>query len=198
MIILPPNSIMEATPFYIDRGGIMEGALNGGDQRLTRLGDRWGASFKTKPLKANDAGLFIARLIQGRRQGARIRFPTPGMTFPEAGGATTGAIIAANLSTLIVAHTAWATKGYAEGQWFHMLIGGRNYVHQFASAPVASPGANQFSVEINPPLRIAVPASTPLVFPPVIEGFVKGDPRIPWTIDQARIYGLDFTIDEAE
>lgn len=196
-IALPANAIAEAEPFFIDRGGVMSSALNGPDQRLNRLGSRFGCTFRTKPLKGEDARVWIARLIRGRHETATIKFPQPGVTPSRisSGSAFVYGAHAANASVvrLVTNNTAWK-----EGEFLSFLVDGSDRYHTHQVIGTGVWGGGVFPVTIQPPTRRAMAANTPAIMPPIIQGYVKGDQNMPWTADVARIYGLSFTIEEAE
>ena len=204
---LPSNGIAAASPYFIDYGGVTGGSIGGPDQRLDRLGSRWGCDFTTKPMKGEEARIWIARLIVGVREKAIIKFPQPGVV-----------VLHPELDIFKPTMAANAEVGYAvttfggggtskatlkEGQFISWVQDGKNYLHQStrdqsAGAPEAE-GIDRFNFRFQPPVRRATVADgTKVNFTtPDIEGYVKGDAK-KWNIDQARIYGLSFTIEEAE
>lgn len=186
-VALPANGVATASPRFIDRGGVLRAALGGPDQRLDRLGSRFGLDVQLKPMKADDARIWIARLIRGMRERATIRFPQPGLA--ASGDLTSAAAAAANAESISV---SGATASANEGRFISFIVGGRHYVHQIKSTS-GSP------IGIQPPLRVSVASGLSIKLNPAsvtIEGYVLGDPMT-WTIDQAKIYGLAFSLEES-
>lgn len=162
----------------------MEASLGGDDQRLNRMGSRWGCDFQTKPLKGEDARIWISRLVAGCREKAIIKFPQPGVLFPT--GATAIALAAAANAEIV----KLGLGEYHEGQFFSVIHLGKNYLYQLR-------GDGTELVQIQPPLRSALTVADVVALENAkIEGYVKGD-RASWSIDNAKIYGLRFKIEEA-
>lgn len=200
-VALPTNGINNATPRFVDRGGILEAALGGDDQRLDRLGSKFGCNFSTKPMKAEEARIWIARLIRGKREKASIKFPQPGLVNQWSGDGTISAV-GPNAEIVNVFPNNQATdlgKVLKEGQFLSLVVNGKRYLHQVTSdgLVISDPGGNYCSVVIQPPTRITIPNGTVAeILTPTIEGYVKGD-EFSWNIDNAKIYGLTFDIEEA-
>lgn len=204
-VALPTGGVQHAEPRFLDRGGILKSLAAGPDQRLDRLGSRWGASFNLRPMKGDDARLWIARLNRGVREKASIKFPQPGTTIQ----ATTddyvvhgNQLASANALTLRTPSASQLGKLFFEGQFITLVQGGKRYVHQVTSDGfvISSGGFNIVGFLIIPELRIApLDGSVVEVLAPKIEGYVTSESgAFGWSVDVARIYGLSFDIEEAE
>ena len=192
-IALPTQGVAEASPRYIDMGSVQRSTLGGPDQRLDRMGSRWALDVTTKPLKGEDARIWISRLIRGKREKASIKFSEPGVRY--VGLNHTIAAAAAVNAEVISLNANAAVPPFPEGKFISIVTGGVRCLYQ-VTADAAYAGT--FLVGIQPPLRAAVAIGTPYeINPAMIEGYVDGD-EFSWTIDNARIYGLRFSIREAQ
>lgn len=196
-VALPTGGIADSTPRFVDRGGVLEAALGGDDQRLDRLGSKFGSNFVTKPMKAEEARVWIARLIRGKREKASIKFPQPGLTNEFTLDGTVSGANAANAEVLNIAlSVGQAGRTMKEGQFISLIKGDKRYLHQVTAAAVVL-GSGALVVSIQPPLRTAfVGGEVVEILTPKIEGYVRGD-EFSWNISNAKIYGLSFDIEEA-
>jgi hypothetical protein len=194
-VVLPTAGIVSATPFYVDAGGLLSGPVGSVDQRLDRLGDRFGCNFQTKPMKGDEARVWIARLIRGRKEKARIKFPQPGATLTS--GST--AVYDAAAANAEVAHINSAPANFREGEFLSFVHSGKYYLHQLRANAAAYIDGVHSALTVQPPFRTPLSAADVVYFgeQAVIEGYVINDEQS-WDIDQARIYGLGFSIREAE
>lgn len=210
---LPTGAIQAATPRFLDRGGVLSASLGGPDQRIDRLGSKFGCDFQLIPMKAPNARIWISRLIRGIREKARVKFPQPGFVADFSGTPSLNGAHGANLETisLFINSAAFAGKKLLEGQFISIADGAsptaQRYIHQVkadatfvaGNSAVGAVAGAVVSIDIQPPLRKSFPNSSFVGTNPadvIIEGYVKGDPR-EWSIDNAKIYGIAFTIEEA-
>ena len=185
-VALPPSGIASADPYFMDAGSVQRGIVGATDQRLNRLGDRFGCSFQTKPLTGNEARVWISRLIRGIREKATIKFPQPGVSFSTQ-FSTFSSNAAANAEIISLSQGQ-----YLEGQFLSWVVAGLGYLHQFTND-----GGGMMSVQ--PMLRTDVPAGTAVELAAArIEGYVRGEDQYKWTVDNAKKYGLSFVIEEAQ
>src|SRR5688572_7382490 len=151
-VALPTGGIANAQPRFVDRGTVLKATLGGDDQRLDRLGSKFACEFVTKPMKAEDARIWIARLITGKREKASIKFPQPGLTNAfTANGTATGAH-AANAEVLTVGGiTSQNGRVMKEGQFISITKAGLRYLYQVKTNATVASGT--FALAIQPPLR---------------------------------------------
>ncbi len=185
---------VSATPRLLDFGGLITPALGGEQQRINRLGNRWGITATLPPMRIEpDGRRWTAALCEGLTD--TVLFPFPQVDFntgvpgaPVVNGAgQTGSTI--NLSGF--------TPGYfvRKGQFFSVISAGRRYLYQ-VRADVATDAAGAAAVPITPMLRKSPANGDACEFAvPMIEGFLQ-DSGIAWTVDLARTVGLEFTIFE--
>lgn len=196
MTVLLPASprARKAKPRFLDFGNVTEPSLGGVDQRLTRLGSRWQVDYELPPMKADEAKVWIARLIRGKHEKARMYFPQPGATGANVGlghYATNTDPVLANSYTLPLSASA-GTPTYPEGNFITILNwnNGVSYLHQVTAGIAGAEG----TISVMPAFRSALPAGCAAYVDAYIEGYVQGGE---WDIDEAKVYGLSFSIREA-
>jgi hypothetical protein len=169
---LPPKT--QATPMYLDKGGVLLGGLGAPDQRINRLGDRWGIAVSLPIVTHAKVGRqLVSRLVQAQRQGARMPWPLQGYD-PGAPGAIKVSGSSVTGSVLLI---KGAQPGYIarEGQFFSILTGG-GHVLYMVTAETSFTGAGTEPVPVMPPLRVNHLDNDLCFFgTPMIEGFVQGD-----------------------
>lgn len=195
MIDLPdypaPNG---ATPVYLDKGGITRGGLGAPDQRVNRLGGRFGLAVTMPVLPSAKLGRkWVARLIRAQEEGARMEWPQLDFDVGEPGTVRINGAGQAG-STLAV---DGASPGYAfrEGQFFSIITGGAHHIYMVTTETLAN-GSGQASLPIWPPLRVQHADNDLCEFrKPLIEGFVQGDVA-QWELQLGNFIGLQFEIYE--
>ena len=201
MIEINELPFVSAEPFFVDRGGLLEGTLGGSDQRINRIGSRWGLNVQLKPMQQQEAQKWISRLTRGLNEGIRIPFPS---RTNWAGSNVTSTLNASLPAQSTVAALnlsgAAANKTIPEGTFFSIFDGTRHYVHQIAEDVFLDASGDASNVDIWPMARKSFTTGQSVhVTKPMIEGFVRGnDGRMPWSIDVARMYGLSFSVIEAK
>jgi hypothetical protein len=182
-----------ASPKFIDFGGTLSASMGGEDQRLNRLGSRFGAEYSLPPMKAADAQVWISRLIRGRKEKVAFYFPQPGVITH---GVTTCLVNGIHISNAEILSLKGIGGGriIAEGQFLSIIKGGKRYLY---NATTTGSGSAAFAIGIQPGLRTALAGDEVVeIGLPMIEGYIKGD-EMGWNVDDAKIYGLQFAIDEA-
>jgi hypothetical protein len=194
-ILLPslPGPV-EATPSYIDYGGILRPFLGGDDQRLNRLGNRMACSFTMPPMDMPTAMVWVSRLIRAQTAGAIMEWPQPGFDPGNPGNASVRGSGAGGASLPLKGVTPAYTL--LEGQFMSVIHGGRRYLHS-ANGSVGTNGSGQTTVAVSPMIRpVFNDGDVVEIAKPMIEGFLEGN-AMSWNIDAARTVGLQFTIREA-
>jgi hypothetical protein len=188
-----PSPANEA-PIFIDQGSILRGGLGSPDQRVNRLGDRFGLAVTMAPMPDPKTGrIWVSRLIQAKSQGARMRWPLNNFD-PGApgdirinGGAQTGSTLAID----------GATPNYVfrEGQFFSIITNGSRFLYMVSAETIAN-NSGQANLPIWPMIRGAHLDNDVCEFgKPMIEGFVQGD-TWQWEWALANFTHLQFEIHE--
>jgi len=178
----------------IDYGGTLQGALGGEAQRINRLGNRFALTVTLPRMAENAARPWIAALMTGLREGVRwqlrqveLAIGAPGSPVANGDGQAGNAI---------AVRSGAAGYGVRAGQFLSITTDGDRYLYM-AAADVTLNGSGAGSIAIEPPLRAeAADGDAINLAAPVIEGLLSQGP-VPWTIDAARRFGLQFTITEA-
>lgn len=195
MKVLPSSPAPQgATPSYVDFGSTLTPALGGAEQRINRLGNRFRLAVTMPPMENKDEGrVFIARLIRGRSEGVRMKFPLSGFNPGDPGSpVVNGGGQSGRLLQLRGFASGYTVK---EGQFFSIEKGGSHYLYQ-ADEEVSANGAGVMQLTINPLLRASpVDGATCHFAEPMIEGLIEGSD---WQWDYALDYsvGLEFVIKE--
>lgn len=182
-----PRSI---TPRLISTGADMPGGI-GPDQRFMTAGaDRYALDFKYPPMTRGQAEALIGALLRASREEVTATVPQPGLVVGAPGARAIGADVSSGATVLPVDGAA----GYVVRslQFFNVVApDGRRYLHATTQANVIAG-----NIVIAPALRIIGTAGLVLDFVnPVIQGFVQGR-ETPWSVDEARHYGVAFTVKE--
>lgn len=195
MKILPTSPAPQvATPSVVDFGSTLTPALGGPEQRINRLGNRWRLAVTMPPMQNKDEGrVFISRLVRGRSEGVRMRFPLAGFNPGSPGSPNVqGSGQAGRILNLSGFQAGYTVK---EGQFFSIETNGTHYLHQ-ADGEVTADGSGVAQLTINPLLRVSPGNGDVCHFAqPMIEGLVEGQE---WQWDYALDYtvGIEFTIKE--
>ena len=184
-----------AVPRPYTFSGNQESTLGGPSTPVIRMGDRLALDMVITRMTHAEAAIWLSVLMRAISEDARAPFPQPGITIGTPGAATidgagqTGSSLA--LKTM--------TAGYVvrQGQWFHILQGGKRYLHH-ATAPGTVDGAGKVVLSIWPMLRIVTVNSSPCDFvAPQIEGQLIGaEAGIP--LVRARAESIKLSIVERE
>jgi hypothetical protein len=130
---LPPFT--QATPLYIDKGGVLAGGLGAPDQRINRLGDRWGIAV-TLPIvtHATVGRQIVSRLVQAQRLGGRMPWPLQGFDPGSPGNIKVSGSGQAGNTLLIKG----ATPNYVarEGQFLSVLTGGGHVLYMVTAQTI--------------------------------------------------------------
>lgn len=193
-IVLPTNvAPVSYSPSLVDFGGELTPALGGPVQRINRLGDRWSVQVQMPAMDADEARIWISRLVQGRKSSCLLAWPQPTAIGGEGAPRVNGG---SQAGTSLAIDGLPAGKSIVEGAFFSIVGPDRRYLHQVVAAAVAS-GSGAVTLSIEPALRI-IPADNAVVelATPMIDGMVQGG--VSWSVDMAAEYGLSFTLVERE
>jgi len=197
MKILPTTPAPSAvTPSLVDFGNTLTPALGGSEQRINRLGNRFRLSVTMPPMQNKEQGMkFVNRLVRGRSEGLRMKFPLSGFNPGTPGSpAVDGANHAGRLLDV-----AGFTPGYQikEGQFFSIETDGQHYLYMIDADNSSSTGAPYgANLVINPMLRIPPSDGDICHFAqPMIEGLIEGS-ETQWNYALDYNVGIEFTIKE--
>ena len=185
-----------ASPFIITGESSSEAFLVGVDYKSLPLGSRMGVDVSMPPLEYDDdARLWIAALGRAERgEEVLMEWLQPGLTIGAPGDLRVGGPSSANATAITVRKAAGgaSTYGALAGQFFNVIDAeGRRYLHAVAM-DAATP------LSMFPRLRLPVVDGMVLDFAtPMIQGFiVPNGGKYGWNVDNARKYGIQFTIKE--
>lgn len=186
----------DATGRIIDFGGVMRPGLGGKALRVNRQGNRFAIDVVYPPIPAEDARIFVSRLIQAVREGIRIPMPLLGVDQGLPGPIVVDGAGQAGLSL----NARNVTPGYQAREGFWMSIedeDGQHFLHNLRGNSTANLSGD-ITLQVEPMLRKRFPDGCAIhLEEPMIEGLIVGDEET-WTLSHARFIGLAFTIEEAE
>ncbi|BBD01835.1 hypothetical protein [Sphingobium sp. YG1] len=188
-----PNS---AVPFLRDFGGVLTPFLGGPEQRINRLGTRFGIRITLPPMQTRDQALIIqSRLLRAREDRLRIEWPQPDFDVGAPGTPRISAGVTAGMSVPLKGMTAGYTV--KEGQMLSIVRGARRYMHMFAADGTVGAGGT-LAATIWPMIRASL-LNNDLVelAPPKIEGLVSPGDELSWQISVDRLASFSFTVAES-
>lgn len=174
-----------------DFGTILTPFLGGPEQRINRLGTRFGLRLEMPGLDIDDGGMvYISKLLQARFQTALLPWPLLDFDPGDPGAPLIGAAVTAGTSIPIKGLTA----GYQikDGQFFSVIHAGKRYIYMFTGDYLVN-SAGTVTANIFPMLRTPLSANDVLeIAVPMIEGFVSPGDEISWQIglDNAREFSF--------
>jgi hypothetical protein len=189
--ILAPS---KATPHLLSANLEPESNAGDVDTRFIQAGGRMSLAVEFPPMPHRTAAAVVGALIRAESEEMSFPWPQPGFNIPPPGGPlNTASLISANARQMNVA----SAPAYVFGpsQAFNFVLGGRTYLH------LATEGTTEASgpafLRFGPSTRLEIPAGTVIeVAAPVIVGFVQNNGDTAWDVDNARHYGVSFTIKE--
>lgn len=188
----PP--IKDGAPRYIFYGTDQSPILGGPQNRILRLGDRWGLDVQTYPAKYAEQGMaYLSRLIRGLKDVVRVSFPEPGVQRTGFGAPVVSSLAAGQ--TLPVSGLAPGVL-IKEGKFLSIYIGERCFLHQVVETVTAS-GAGTATLTIQPMLRWQPPVGSVIDFDAKIEGYVQGNEQS-WQTSRSKYLPFNFSIVEAD
>lgn len=187
-----PNS---AEPFLRDFGGVLTPFLGGPEQRINRLGTRFGLRVTLPPKRTRDEALVIqSRLLRARQDRLLIEWPQPDFDLGNPGAPVLASAVTSGSSLVLSGFAA----GYEakEGQFFSIIHAGRRYLHIFAETKAAD-ASGGLSIDIFPMIRTPLSAGDVLeVAKPMIEGLVSPGDELAWQIAVSRLASFSFFVSE--
>jgi len=197
MIDLPEHpQPANATPGLVDFGAFLTPGLGGPVQRVERMGNRFKIACTMPPMRNQNLGRqWVAKLLRGKQEGARMPWPLQGFDPGSPGAVLVNGAGQAGRSLIIDG----ATPNYIfrEGQFFSIVISGRHYLYMCAGERIAS-ATGTATLPIEPLLRVSPPDNAVCNFgKPMVEGFIMGD-AFSWEMALANFIGLGFELVEIE
>ena len=170
-------------------------------QTLERVGARWGASFELPPMVRADAEewcAFLARLLgragrfyAGDSAGTTPRGVATGTPLVKNGGQTGSSLTTDGWTVGITGilktgdYVSWNTP--TAWRELHKL-----------TADATSDGSGNATLSITPPIRESPADNAPLIVQSATcVMMLASDDAAAWDVDEARIYGIQFSADEA-
>jgi hypothetical protein len=195
-VIAMPSAVVPtaAEVFLRDFGTVLTPFLGGPEQRINRVGTRFGLRVTLPPKSTRDEALVVqSRLLRAREDRLRMAWPQPGLIIPNPGAP----IVAAGVTAGTMLPLAGLAPGFQirEGQ-FCSLVHGRRYIHMFAGdATVGADGA--VNAAIWPMLRTPLSVGDVVeIAEPMIEGLVSPGDELGWRIAVEHLASFSFTISE--
>ena len=180
----------------MDFGAFLTPSLGGPVQRVERMGTRFKIAVSMPPMPNPKLGrLWVAKLIRGKQEGARMPWPLLGFDPGTPGDILVSGASQAGRSLAVKA----ATPNYIfrEGQFFSVVISARHYLYMVTAEAIAS-ATGTATLAIEPMLRVSPPNNAPCYFgKPMVEGFILGD-AFAWEMALANFVGIGFELSEME
>lgn len=196
-VIVMPDWVVPSTaePFLRDFGSVLTPFLGGPEQRINRLGTRFGIRYTLPPaLTRSDALIIQSRLLRAREDRLRMEWMQPDFNAGSPGAPRVAAAIVSGMSVPFKN----MTPGYTvkEGQFLGFVHAGRRYLHIFAAdGAVANDGTLQAAVW--PMLRTNLSNNDVIeIAPPMIEGLVSKGDELSWQISVDRLASFSFSLSE--
>lgn len=188
-----PNNVV---PYLRDFGGVLTPFLGGPEQRINRLGTRFGVRVTLPPMRTRDQALIIqSRLIQAKSDRLRMEWYQPDFDTGAPGAAKVSAVVTSGTTLPLKDMTA----GYVvkEGQFLSIIHAGRRYMHMFTAD--ATVGVDNAVIPaVWPMLRTNLSINDVVeLAPPRIEGLVSPGDELSWQIAVDRLASFSFTLAES-
>lgn len=196
VIVMPdwvvPNA---AEPFLRDFGTVLTPFLGGSEQRINRLGTRFGLRVTLPSMPTRDKALIVqSRLLRAREDRLRMAIPQPDFDT----GAPGAPLVASAVTSGTMLPLKGMTVGYTvkEGQFLSIIHSGRRYDHIFAADGTVA-GGGTLSAAIWPLLRTPLSVNDVVeIAAPMIEGLVSPGEELSWQISVDRLASFSFTLSE--
>lgn len=186
----------ESTPFLRDFGGVLTPFLGGPEQRINRIGTRFGVRFTMPELDGEEARAYVAKLLRGRFD--RVVMPWPQTVYDGTDPGSPAINIGVSGGSAISVKSL--TPGYvvAEGQFFSIIHASRRYVYMSTGVATAN-GSGFASLAIFPALRTAVSTNDVIeMATPMIEGFVSPGDELAWSHGIDLMTSIPFSVVESK
>ena len=188
-----PNGL---EPYLRDFGTILTPFLGGPEQRINRLGTRFGLRVTLPPMPTRDKALIIqSRLLRAREDRLRMEWVQPDFDTGVPGSPLISAAVAAGTSIPLKGMAAGYTV--KEGQMLSIIRGARRYMHMFSADGTVGAGGT-LQAGIWPMIRASLITNDVVeIAKPMIEGLVSPGDELSWQIAVDRFASFSFTIAES-
>ena len=188
----PPNG---ADVGLIDFGATLTPSLGGPVQRVNRMGARFRIGVTLPPMRVADGRKWIARLVRGKFEGARMPHPlldfnpgSPGEVRINGAGQAGSALIVDGVTPNTV---------FREGQPFSIETAGKHHLYLVAAETFAD-NQGHAVLPVTPMLRRPHGDNDLCHFgKPMIEGFIDGN-ELSWNLSLGNFVGLQFGLSESQ
>lgn len=178
-----------------DFGTVLTPFLGGPEQRINRLGTRFGLRLTMPPMDADEGMVYLSRLLQGRQ--STVILPWPMLDFDP--GTPGAPLVSANVASGTSITIKGLSAGYPikEGQFFSVIHAGRRYIYMFTADATAN-GSGNATASIFPLLRSPLSNNDVLeIAQPMIEGLVLPGEEISWQIGLSNDREFSFSVMES-
>lgn len=182
----------QVAPRIITLRNELRSAIGGNIQRVQRKGDHYAADFSMPPMSYADATAWID--LRTVADTVVMTLPQPGLAIGSPGAAP---LVKGGGQIGSVLTIDGLTPGYTvrKGQYLSVFTNGRHWLYA-ASAAATANGAGEASIQLEVMLRYPPADNDPVnLAAPKIEGFASFSESL-WTVDVARLVGLEFSIEE--
>lgn len=175
-------------PYLIEFGEVQTPFLGGEEQKVARLGSRFGVKCELPRMTYEQAMPWIAALLRGELEEVTLPFRQPGFDPGDVPNQTVNGPHNANTNQLAVNGNPAHIR---PGQFFNILKGNRRYLHNFLGL------LENGKWLIAPLTRVSLGGGEQIIIAdPTITGFIPKDKS--WNVDRAITAGLSFEIKESK
>lgn len=185
-----------AQPLLRDFGGELTPFLGGPEQRINRLGTRYGIRVTMPPMRGVVSRQFVARLLRGKQENVLLEWPLLDFDTGNPGSPK----VAGDRSGGTALPTRGLSPGYQvqEGQFLSIIHAGRRYMYMSTGAVTAS-GGGLAVLSIFPQLRTELDDNDVIELEqPMIEGRVSPGDELSWVMALEHTIGLSFSVMEGK
>ncbi|UZW54972.1 hypothetical protein NUH86_16075 [Sphingobium sp. JS3065] len=195
VITMPDWVVPSAAEIFLrDFGTVLTPFLGGPEQRINRLGTRFGMRITLPPMPTRDRALVVqSRLLRAREDRLLMEVPQPDLEVGSIGTPLVAAAVASGTAVPLKGMTPGAQV--KEGQFLTFVHAGRRYDHIFAADGTVGAGGT-LSAAIWPLLRTPLSNNDVVEMPARMEGLVSPGDEISWQISVDRLASFSFTLAE--
>ncbi len=179
----------------IDFGATLTPSLGGPVQRVNRTGARFRIMVTLPPMNVADGRKWIARLVRGKFEGARMPYPLLGFNPGSPGEVRINGV--GQAGSMLIVDGATPNYVFREGQPFSIETAGKHHLYLIAAETIAD-STGHASLPITPMLRRPHGDNDLCYFgKPMIEGFIDGD-EMSWNLNINHHVGFQYGLSESQ